>query len=190
MRDTGGLYPKKTIAELFGVTERRVEQLAQKKIIPKAGKGVFDLGPTVQAYIRYLHGLANGAISADTSELNQRLLQAQADEREARASMAKLELAEMEGRLHDAADVKKIMTDVIVALRSRILGLPSKLATQLADLNDPTSVASVLRDGLGDTLTELAGYDAIVEELNKLNAKFIPKRGGDPAREVDQTQDG
>jgi hypothetical protein len=25
-----GLYSKKTIAELFGVTERRVEQLAQK----------------------------------------------------------------------------------------------------------------------------------------------------------------
>lgn len=177
---TGETCTKQKIAELFGVTERRVEQLAQKKIIPKAGKGVFDLGPTVSAYIRYLHGLANGAISADTSELNQRLLQAQAEEREARASMARLELAEMEGRLHDAADVKKIMTDIIVALRSRILGIPAKLATTLALQNDPVITAETLRVELGDALTELAGYDAIVDELNKLNPKYIPKRGGDP----------
>ena len=189
MKDTGGLYPKKIIAELFGVTERRVEQLAQKKIIPKAGKGVFDLGPTVAAYIRYLHGLANGAISADVSELNQRLLQAQAEEREVRASMAQLELAEMEGRLHDAADVKKIMTDIIVALRSRILGVPSKLAPTLADISDPAAVADRLQTELGDTLKELAGYDAIVDELNKLNEKFIPRRGGG-FEDDDQAQNG
>lgn len=190
MSDTGGLYSKKVIAELFGLTERRVEQLAQKKIIPKAGKGVFDLGPTVQAYIRYLHGLANGAISADTSELNQRLLQAQAEEREARACMAKLEFAEMEGRLHDAGDIRKIMTDIIVALRSRLLGLPSKLAPILADIGEPAAVADRLRGELTDTLTELAGYDAIVDELNKLNGKYIPRRGGGPEADGGEMQDG
>ena len=63
--NSSGLYSKKVIAELFNLTERRVEQLAQKKIIPKVGRGMFDLGPTVQAYIRYLQGLSNGAISAE-----------------------------------------------------------------------------------------------------------------------------
>jgi phage terminase Nu1 subunit (DNA packaging protein) len=91
MDDNIGLYGKKTIAELLNLTERRVEQLAQKKIIPKAGKGLFDLGPTVHAYVKYLQGIANGAITADKSEINQRFLQAQAEEREAKASMAKLE---------------------------------------------------------------------------------------------------
>ena len=167
-----GLYPKKTIAELFGVTERRVEQLAQKKIIPKAGKGLFDLGPTVQAYIRYMHGLANGAISADTTELNQRLLQAQAEEKEAKARMAELDLSVMQGSLHEADHVKKIMADMIVACRSRLLSLPSKAAVTAANMTDPAEITSFLRGIVYEALEALSEYDA--EEFNGLNEKYVP----------------
>jgi phage terminase Nu1 subunit (DNA packaging protein) len=167
-----GLYTKKTIAELFGVTERRVEQLAQKKIIPKVGKGLFDLGPTVQAYIRYLHGLANGAISADTTELNQRLLQAQADEREAKARMAELDLAVMQGKLHEADHVKKIMTDMIAASRSRMLALPSKAAIATSSMADPAEISSFLRELVYQALEALSEYDP--EKFNELNEKYVP----------------
>jgi phage terminase Nu1 subunit (DNA packaging protein) len=167
-----GLYPKKTIAELFGVTERRVEQLSQKKIVPKAGKGLFDLGPTVQAYIRYLHGLANGAISADTTELNQRLLQANVEEHEAKARMAELDLSVMQGRLHEAGDVKKIMADMIVSCRSRMLALPSKAAVTVSAMTDSAEIASFLRGLVYEALEELSGYDS--DKFNELNEKYVP----------------
>ena len=172
MDSNNGLYSKKTIAELFGITERRVEQLAQKKIIPKAGKGLFDLGPTVQAYVRYLHGIANGAISADTSEINQRLLQAQAEEREAKANMAKMELSVMQGRLHEAEHVKKIMADMIIACRSRFLAIPSRASTVLLSMTEPADIAEYLQGLVYEALIALAEYDP--EKFNELNDRYIP----------------
>jgi phage terminase Nu1 subunit (DNA packaging protein) len=163
---------KKEIAGLFGVTERRVEQLAQKKIIPKAGKGLFDPWPAAEAYIRYLHGLINGVISADVPELNQRLLQAQAEEREAKARMAELDLSVMQGHLHEAEHVKKIMADMIVACRSRLLALPSKSATAAANMSDPAEIASFLRETVHEALEALSEYDA--EKFNELNEKYVP----------------
>jgi phage terminase Nu1 subunit (DNA packaging protein) len=177
MDSANGLYPKKVIAELFGVTERRVEQLAQKKIIPKAGKGVFDLGPTVQAYIRYLQGLSNGAISADMTELNQRHLQAQTEEREAKARMAELDLSVMQGRLHEAEHVKKIMADMIVACRSRMLAIPSRASTTLAGMADTVEISTFLRELVYEALEALAEYDP--GKFNELNDKFVPPWSGE-----------
>ena len=59
------------IAKLFGVTDRRIQQLAKEGIIPAAQKRpyMFDLLPTVQSYIRSLSDKATGreANSADTA---------------------------------------------------------------------------------------------------------------------------
>ena len=107
-----GLYPTEVIANLFGVTERRVEQLTKKRIIPKAGRGLYDLASTVQAYIRYLQGLCSGAIKSDeTSELDQRLLEARVLERESKARQAKYRADAMERELDDnnlRKEVKKL----------------------------------------------------------------------------------
>ncbi|MBR1658137.1 MAG: hypothetical protein IJ697_06700 [Synergistaceae bacterium] len=95
-----GLYPKETIANLLNVSERRVDQLVKSKVIPKAGRGVFDLGPTVQSYIRYLQGLCSGAIkSGEPSELDKRLLEAKVLERESKARQAKYRADRMEREL-------------------------------------------------------------------------------------------
>ena len=96
-----GLYPKETIANLLNISERRIEQLARKKIIPKAGRGVFDLGPTVQAYVRYLQGLCSGAIlTSEPSELDKRLIEAKVQEREAKARQAKYKADAMQYELN------------------------------------------------------------------------------------------
>ena len=97
-----GLYPKETIANLLNLSERRLEQLAKQKIIPKAGRGVFDLGSTVTAYVRYLQGLTTGAIRAsETSELDKRLLEAKVLERESKARQAKYRADAMEQDLEN-----------------------------------------------------------------------------------------
>ena len=97
-----GLYPTEIIANLLNLSERRVEQLTKKKIIPKAGRGVYDLGQTVQAYIRYLQGVCSGAIkSGEPSELDQRLLEAKVLERESKARQAKYRADAMERDLQN-----------------------------------------------------------------------------------------
>ena len=116
-----GLYPKETIARLFNLSERRIEQLVQKKVIPKAGRGLFDLASTVQAYILYLQGLCSGAIkSGEASELDIRLLEAKLLERESKARQAKCRADAMEQKLHDNK------------LRSEIEKIPEKLSQRLS----------------------------------------------------------
>ena len=95
-----GLYSKEIIANLLNISERRVDQLVKKKIIPKAGRGVFDLGSTVQSYIRYLQGVCSGAIKiGEPSELDKRLLEAKVLERESKARQAKYRADAMEREL-------------------------------------------------------------------------------------------
>lgn len=112
-----GLYPTDVIANLLCISERRVEQLVKKKIIPKAGRGVFDLGSTVQSYIRYLQGICSGAIKCgEPSELDQRLLEARVLERESKARQAKYRADVMERELlnNDLRDeIRKIPTRVL-----------------------------------------------------------------------------
>ena len=100
---TQGLYPTEIIANICNLSERRVEQLAKKRIIPKAGRGVFDLGQAVSAYIRYLQGLCQGSLKeSEPSELDRRFQEARVLERESKARQAKCKADKMEQELHDS----------------------------------------------------------------------------------------
>ena len=132
-----GLYPKETIATLLNISERRIEQLVKQKIIPKAGRGVFDLGPTVQAYVRYLQGLCSGAIKTnEPSELDRRLMEARVLERESKARQAKYRADAMEQEISKT----RLRTEIPRKLRER------NYDTQLID-----DVMAVVIEILGDS---------------------------------------
>lgn len=132
-----GLYPKETIANLLNISERRIEQLVKQKIIPKAGRGVFDLGPTVQAYVRYLQGLSSGALkTAEPTELDRRLMEARVLERESKARQAKYRADAMEHEIRKT----RLCTEIPERLRER------KYDTQLID-----EVMAVISELFGDS---------------------------------------
>ena len=57
------LVDSKTIAALFDMTPRRVQQLTKEGVITAVKEGNanrYDLLPTIQRYIRYLTAKANG----------------------------------------------------------------------------------------------------------------------------------
>ena len=118
-----GLYPKETIATLLNISERRIEQLVKQKIIPKAGRGVFGrvarrrhLGPTVQAYVRYLQGLSSGALkTGEPTELDRRLMEARVLERESKARQAKYRADAMEQEIRE----HRLHTEIPQRLRER-----------------------------------------------------------------------
>ena len=98
------LQDSATIAKLFGVTERRVQQLTKEKVIPAAKQRpyMFDLLPTIQTYIRYLSDKANGkeGKSADTMQAESDKLRAEADLKQSKAKIAEMQLKELEGKMH------------------------------------------------------------------------------------------
>ena len=71
----GSFYRTEIIAQLFGVTVRRVQQLTQEGIISTTkiledGKSVrrYDLVPTIQAYVKYLSDKAYGDRAQGTED--------------------------------------------------------------------------------------------------------------------------
>lgn len=154
-------YPVSTIAKLFGLSERRVQQLARDGIIPKPEKNQYELVGSVRAYINYLQQRAfgQGVSPQDTHLERARLLKAQAD-------MAEIELAERTGAL---VTVERVQTDwlaMITACRAKLLGIPTKTAYQISNLSDTHEIEKFLKRTIHEALTELAAYESDDEDIS------------------------
>ena len=141
---TQGLYPTETIAGICNISERRVEQLAKKRIIPKAGRGVFDLGQAVSAYIRYLQGLCQGSLKeSEPSELDRRFQEARVLERESKARQAKCKADKMEQELTDSR------------IRKGLKELPGKVKTAIRHYD--TQLVELVMLEITDAVKEILG---------------------------------
>lgn len=150
------------IAKLFGVTDRRVQQLAKDGVIPAASVRPykFDLLPTVQAYIRYLSDKANSkeSKSADTVQAEADKLRAEADLKQSKAKIAEMQLKELEGKMHRSEDVEAVMNDLVYTVRSMIMALPGRLAMDIVQTSNANEASALIRSECYKILNELAGY--------------------------------
>ena len=90
----GSFYRVEVISSLFGVSVRRVQQLTQEGIIAttKTLEGNrYELGPTVQRYIKYLSDKAYGKSRSEKEmELKEQKLQAEIALKESQGEMHRL----------------------------------------------------------------------------------------------------
>lgn len=139
--DGGGLYPKKIIADLLNLSERRVEQLTHQKILPKAERGKYDLGPTVKAYVMYLQQrLSGGDEVIDIKALKDEKLRAETDERRAKARIAEMRAKALEGSLLEREQVVKEWTSRVTEVKAALLNLPQEIGFLFADSQYRTTV--------------------------------------------------
>jgi len=153
------LYPVTTIAKLFGISERRVQQLAQDKVIPKAVRGQYELVGSVRGFIHYLQQRAfgKGVAPQDTHLERARLLKAQAD-------MAEIDLAERTGSLVTVDRVEADWMDMVSACRAKMLSIPTKTAYQIAHLENPQEIEKFLKRIINEALAEMATYETTNDE--------------------------
>lgn len=162
------LVDSKIIAQLFGVTTRRVQQLAQEGIISATKQGnanKYDLLPTIQRYIKHLSEKATGKeASKKDTETEGRRLEAEADLKRSKADMAALHLKELEGKMHRSEDVEAVMTDLVYTIRSMLMALPGRLAVDVVSTKTAAEASEVIRAEVYKVLEELAGYKYDPEE--------------------------
>jgi len=155
-------YPVSTIAKLFGLSERRIQQLAQEGIIPKPEKNQYELVGCVRAYINYLQQRAFGKGTApkDTHLERARLIKAQAD-------IAEIDLAQRTGALITVERVEADWMAMINSCRSKLLSIPTKCAYQVMALDNPEEIQKYLKRTIFEALSELASYeiDSDTEDL-------------------------
>lgn len=153
------LVDSKTIAALFELTPRRIQQLTKEGIITATKEGNanrYDLLPTIQKYIRYLTAKANGREpSKKDAEIEGRRLEAEADLKRSKADIAALQLKELEGTMHRSEDVEAVMTDLV---RSMLVALPGRLAVDVSSAATAAEASDIIRAEVYKILEELAGY--------------------------------
>jgi phage terminase Nu1 subunit (DNA packaging protein) len=153
-------YKLSDVAKALSLTTRRIQQLVKNDILPAPVNGNYDLVSCIRAYEKYLQQQNPSKNNNNLHTQKLRLLKAQADK-------AELEVAILEDKYLAVSEVELTWSNLLLAFRARILGLPNNLARQLISLNnDFAAVSGLLEKEIHIALLELSNYSG--EEDNKL----------------------
>ena len=152
---SGATHPVAVISKLLDLTPRRVFQLANEGVIPRAERGRYELVPAVRGYIRYLRDRAIGAdaLPDDAARASRaRLVKAQAEAQE-------MENATNRGEMLPREDVRTAWADMAVSFRARTLSIPKKAAPQVFGVNSLPEIEAILERMIVEALDELSHAD-------------------------------
>lgn len=152
-----------SVADLLGVSTRRVQQLTKEKIISGKkikGRYVYDLFIISKEYIKYLSDKINGKEKTiETSRLEESKLLAEVGIKESKRKMLDMKLNVLEGSLHKAEDVKEMTTDLVLNIRGILLSFPGQLAFDIVKCNTASEASEMLESSVHDVLSELSKYE-------------------------------
>lgn len=148
-----GDFPAKVIAELLGITPRRLQQLANDGFVPRSDRGQYPLIGSVQGYIRYLKQASR---ESNRSSEHQRLARAQ-------AVKVEMENYRRAGEYVLREHVYELLTTLNTALKGAHEGIPGRTANEFAATDDAAYIRKrqqeelrTVRRLLADTLEEFS----------------------------------
>lgn len=176
------------IAQLFGVSVRRVQQLVQEGIIStvKTTQGTrFELTPTIQKYIQFLSDRAYGKSRSDTeAKLKEQKLRAEVALKESQGELHKLRTEIAAGNYISVEEVKADYGRFFVVFKNFALSIPSKMSGRLAGVVDPVEVREIENDLQKEIKKLLNGFvsRAVTEEDKPQVDVLKPKKMGRPRK--------
>ena len=120
------------LGNIFGVTDRRIRQMAEEGIIVRVAKGRYNLVESVKNYILSLK-LAVDSAGNDNPDGELNFEEEKALHERVKRHISEMKLQTMKGELHKAENVKRVMTDMLSAFKTRVLNIPAKVASILED---------------------------------------------------------
>lgn len=123
------------LAEVLGVTARRVRQLGNEGVLHQSGRDEWPLGVNVRAYHEYRVKVAQAERGSDRDRL-------------ARAQAQKVEMENLRrrGELYPAEMVLETLQVIAAAIVAQRLGQAGRLANELAAITDPAIVRERVLD--------------------------------------------
>ena len=120
----------------------------------------FNLKDTVRAYVKHLAARAAGRVGKSMSEQEamKAKLVAEADLKQSKAEIARMELDEIKGRLHRSEDVEAMTNNLALNVRSAVLALPGRLAMDLAPMTSANEVSARIKAECDAVLNDLSRY--------------------------------
>ena len=137
------LVTSKDLAQLFGVSGRRVGQLTEDGGIEKDGRGVYDLEKTVKAYIKYLSDKAYAREESMTeAELKEQKLRAEVALKESQKDLHELKTEIAKGQYVPVEEVELDYKKFFATFKKFAMAMPSRIAGLIGAHVEPV----VLRD--------------------------------------------
>ncbi|WYD28184.1 hypothetical protein KST09_03300 [Fusobacterium animalis] len=132
------LVTQKTFAEILGLSEKTVKELANRGVLEKNSNGQFDLKDNLKRYLTV------------TDERNKK----KAVERE--YQQFKLEI--LQDKYHLDEDVKYVLTDILIKFKARLQATAVKIDNEINDISEADRL-DYLKNTLINCLEELANYE-------------------------------
>jgi phage terminase Nu1 subunit (DNA packaging protein) len=153
------LISTEELAQFVGVDPRRIQQLTQEGVIKKEPgdkkNAKYDFVRNVHSLLQYYRQKSDSRKSGDSETMKQ------AKERQAmaKAKLEELKLAQLDGELHRAEDIERIMGAALTRLRINLLAIPMGLAPILRDMDDTMEIAEKLDERIRRVMHEIADID-------------------------------
>lgn len=145
------------LGDMFGVSDRRIRQMAKEGIVARAAKGRYKLVDSIKNYLLTVKLAAEG-VGVDLADGEINLEEEKGLHERVKRHISELKLQIMKGGLHKAQDVEIVMTDMLVAFKTRMMNIPSKVAPIL-ESRDAVFIKDRLTCEIIEALNELKDYD-------------------------------
>ena len=143
------------LACVLGITGRRIRQLAEDGVLDREGQGKFNLPLSVKRYIDYL---TREAVDEEEAKLEKAKRQSETTLKVSKAEIARLEMKELQGKMHRSEDVAAMTEDLIFTIRSMLVALPGRLAIDACTASTPAEASEVIRKEVFSVMEELSNY--------------------------------
>jgi len=170
----GNFQRKEIIAQLFGVSVRRVEQLVQEGVISttKTADGTrFDLVPTIQKYVQYLSDKAYGKNRSEKEmELKEQKMKAEIALKESQGELHRLKTDIAAGKYIAVEEVVMDYQRFFLQFKKFAMSIPSRLVDSVSDFTelDPIQARQMEKQIKLEVENQLASFTlAAVTELPK-----------------------
>jgi phage terminase Nu1 subunit (DNA packaging protein) len=144
------------MGKLLNVTSRRIRQYAEEGVIEKAARGRYALYPSVQKYIAFLKTKNDIDELEEDEELNYD--KEKAIHEMIKRKIAEINLAKIQGQVHESEDVKHVMENMLANFRTKLMTMPSKLAPILIARDNIPVIQSLIDKEVIEALEELSEY--------------------------------
>lgn len=175
----GSFYRTEIIAQLFGVSVRRIQQLTQDGVIATTkiiedGRTVrrYDLVPTIQNYIKYLSEKAYGRQGRTDKEIELREQKMEADIalKESQGELHRLKTEIAAGKYISVEEVKMDYSKFFVVFKKFAVSIPARVVGMLSGQLQPTEARKIEKE-LADEVNRLLGAFVIAGVVEPKDVK-------------------
>lgn len=149
------------IANLFGVTPRYINILANEKGFPRAERGKYHVVECVRWYIQYLKDKIEAARRGGDERIS-----AEIRRKRAEAALLEIKLARERGDAIRVEDVRREIEPVVAAIKSKLIGIPKHAAREL----DNKEIEQYLDNFIRKCLDDLAAIQDRYTGLGKASS--------------------